>query len=104
MTHIFNDTSDKMLAAIDYTISRYGHEPWLPAALRLATTKYLISGDDRVEPLTIFKVKDGGYGYTGYHYIIDAIEKYNVNVINYYSYKYLSLFLFIMIILFLFLR
>lgn len=102
--HMFNDTNDKMLAAIDYTIAKYGDEAWFPAALRKATTEYIIRGDDRIEPLKIFELKGGGYGYTGYHYIINSIEEYNHSIVKIYSYKYLSLILFFIIFLIIILK
>lgn len=99
MTHLFIDNNEKMLAAIDYAINTYGDQKWFPAALKITTTEHLLKGDDTTEPLEIFKLQTGGYGYKGYHYIIDKIEKYHLSAINSYSYKYLSLFLFCIIII-----
>ena len=100
MTQLFIETSDKMLAAIDYTINTYGHEKWFSPALKNVATQYLLRGDDNAEPLKIFRLSNGGYGYTGYHFIIDNIEKYYLSIINVRSYQYLCAFLFFVIIIF----
>lgn len=99
--NVFIDINDKLLAAIDYTIGRYGHESWFPAALKDATTKYLLIDNNKnnVEPLKIFKLNNYSYGYEGFHYIIDQIEKYSLAINKLYSYRYLCVYLLGMIII-----
>lgn len=112
MMNVFIDANDKLLAAIDYTIGRYGHESWFPAALKDTTTKYLLLQNKNASeesPLKIFRLRRNSddanddddyyrYGYSGHHYIIDQIEKYALAIKRFSFYKYLSLYLVVIII------
>lgn len=100
--NVFIDTSDKLVAAIDYCIRKYGDEPWLPAALMKTTSEYIMLVDRKEDdtPLEIFKLNNKeGYSYNGFHYIINQIEKYFVSTVNARSYQHLCFFLLFIIII-----
>lgn len=96
---VFIDDTAKLIAAVDYTIGKYGKEPWFPAALQKIITKYLMLVDEEsgknllrrdpklLKPLTFSLLKkkdDYYYSNDDYYYSNDGSSNNN----GYYSYRY----------------